>query len=423
MRKGALGAAYQPPPPPPSAEAVLNVGLYPYVPSPPAFASAVEAVWLQLRPDVALEFVFYDPYTGPPPPTLDVFAFDCIYVDDLIAAGQVDPLAAQEIDALEDVMPFAQQNALVNPDAGTFAGIPYLGCTSVLFYRRGDPALDNDKPLGVADLHAILGDASYPGPLPPLGAGLLMDLGGKTTDACIYAALWRALHDCWWPAPLPTNQPLDADVLAELRAYATMAGRAQALFDDVGHERTEWFAEGHGRALVGLTETMSAWAPDTLAQLAFRPLPIAPSGAAPDTPLYADAVGIRPGLGDERATAVQLANVIASATVGLAAMTPTGLGAQYLIPARQSVLDALATQLPQYTAIAAMLADCAPAPFRLGPGVRDWARPTGLAIMTDLFPVAAPEEAIATAAPVSFQPRRRHHAYHRTPAGLWRRER
>ena len=418
-QKGALGEAYQPPPPPPSDQTSLNVALYPYVPSLNSFTSAVQTVWARVRPDISLNFVFYDPYTGPPPDTVDVFAFDCIYVDDFNTGGVVDPIAAAEINALADVMPFARVNAALDANQTSFAGIPYLGCASVLYFRRGDPQLDNQNPLGIQDLYEILGDARYPGPVPPPGVGLLMDLGGKTTDACLYAALWRTLYSTWWPQPLPMGNQLDAGVLEELRAYATMAGRAQALFEDPGYDRTEWFASGDGRALVGLTETMAAWSPAMLANVGFRPLPSAPSGNAANVLFYADAVGIRPNLGPQRSTALQLANVIASQQVVQAALAPTGISAQYLIPARQSVLSALAGQLPQYVAIAKMIAACSPVSYRLGPGVSQWTAPTGLSIIIALFPVSAE----APAVPEKAAERPRRHGFEQTPAGLWRRER
>jgi thiamine pyridinylase len=321
-RKGSLGEGYQPPPPPASDDSTLNVALYPYVPSPGAFVSAVQMMWSQVCPGVTLNFEPYDPYHGPPPSTLDVFAFDCIYVDDLVAAGQVDPIAATEIDALDDVMDFARGNAAISTDEKAFAGIPYLGCTAVLYYRTGDSPFEAPGQLGIDELRQILGNATYKGPKPPLGEGLLMDLGGKTTDACNYAAMWRTLYSTWWPKPVPMEGSLDSDVFGELGEYAVIAGREQALYEDPGNERTDWFAAGSGRALAGLTETMSAWSPEMLSKIRFLPLPSARGDAVKPISYYADAVGLRPGLADRRETAVKLANVIASAKVSLAALAP-----------------------------------------------------------------------------------------------------
>jgi thiamine pyridinylase len=164
--------------------------------------------------------------------------------------------------------------------------------------------------------------------------------------------------------------------------------------------------------MVGLTETMSGWPPAFLETIKLRPMPIAATGNATKIPCYADALGIRQGLGAKRAWAVQLANVAASASVVFAALSPSPT-TQYLMPARQSVLTQLSQVLPKYAAIEAMLSSLALEPFRLGPGVRAWARPAGAAIIAQLFP-SATEEDVAPR-------RRRHHLHHTTPAGMWRR--
>jgi thiamine pyridinylase len=411
-RKGELFRGPSPavPPSPPNE---LNVALYPYVPSPQAFVAAIQQAWSQLQPQVTLNFVPYDPYSGPPDPNLDVFAFDCIFADDLFAANQIEWIGFSEFDDPEDLLGFAFD--AVQLDSNNAAGIPYLGCTNVLYYRAGDPDLDNDNPLGISDLMKILGQASYPGPAPPENSGLIIDMGGKTTDACIYASLWRQQFQTWWPKPFPTGLPpdLDPSLMDMLRAYALMAGQAGALYpDESGHDRTGWFANGLGRAFVGLTETMSGWTPDFLSTIGFRPFPTAAEGDAANILCYADAVGIRPGLADKRDLAVQLANVVASAGVIIAALYPSS-SPQYLMPARQSVLSQLAAKLPEYAAISEMLSSRSLSPFRLGPGVSDWTHPAGAAIIAELFPGA--EEQIAAAQ----APRHPHH--HTTPAGMWRR--
>jgi thiamine pyridinylase len=418
-RKGALGAAYQPPPPPPSDETTLNVALYRYVPSLEAFEGAVQAIWESWGTGYELNWAFYDCYAEPPPPTLDVFAFDCIYVDDLVAAGQIDPIATEEVADPDDLLEFALNAAAVYPADGALAGIPYLGCTAILYYRNDDPAFQDAESLSIEALHGILGNSTSEEPEPPLGEGLLIDLGGKTTDACNYAALWRTQHESWWPHPIPMTGALDPFVVSELRAFADMAGRPQALFEDPGEIRTDWFAAGRGRAIVGLTETMSAWSPQVISELGFCPLPCAASAATRGAMCYADAVGIRPKLGDKREAALRLANLIASPLIGTAAIAVGGHNAQYLIPARASVLDALGSnpQLPAYARIKQLLdVDYEPAAFRLGQGVRAWAPATGKSIIAELFGAAAPAELAAARLP-------RRHRFEHSPAGLWRRER
>lgn len=376
----------------------------------------MQLAWNQIQPQVSLNFVYYDCYKAAPDPNIDVFAFDCIFADDFAEQGVVDPIDWSAVFDPGDLFPFAVQCA--DLDSKLAVGIPYLGCTNVLFYRAGDPGLDNTNPLGVDDLAQILGPATYPGPAPPPKTGLIMDLGGKTTDACIYANLVRQEQQSWWPTPFPTTLPpnLDPEAMSLMRAYATMVGRAGATWkDDSGHDRTNWFQTGLGRASVGLTETMSAWPPGFLDLIKFRPMPTAAKGNATKLLCFADALGIRKNLGDKRDLAIQLANTVASVPVLLAALNPSPTP-QYLIPARQSVMSQLLRTLPKYQAISDLLASWPLSPFRLGPGVMPWTQPAGLAIIAQLFPgLEEGEQRAEEEEPV------RHHLHHTTPAGIWRR--
>jgi thiamine pyridinylase len=423
-RKGELGEAYRPPAPESSDDQTLNVALYPYVPSPGSFVAAVELLWEMKRTGYTLNWSFYDCYHEEPPETLDVFAFDCIYVDDLVAAKQVETLQATDISELGDILPFAFANAAINPAQGKFAGIPYLGCMSVLYYRAGDGPFANSPPMSIEAVNKILGKATFQGPEPPENEGFLIDLGGKTTDACLYASRWRNQNNAWWPKPFPTPLPpqLEAKSMEGLGRYAEMAGEGQALYQDPGFARTLWFEEGKGRAMAGLTETMSGWSPKELATLRFCPLPMSLESEGRKVMCYSDAIGLRPGLGQKRAPAVWLANLIASKEVARLACMFDGHHAQYLTPTRTSILNFLKTMPqigPKYQEIGQILTggEYEPVPFRLGQGVRKWAKPAGEAIIGDLFQKEQKEvEAIVARPP-------RHHGFERTPAGLWRRER
>lgn len=178
----------------------------------------------------------------------------------------------------------------------------------------------------------------------------MIDMGGKTTDACIYAAIWRQAYGLWpSPFPMPLPPQLNPSVLGGMGCLATAAGRAQALYEDAsGHDRTTWFADGLGRGLVGLTETMNGWTPGELAKLRFVPLPTAVSATSgpPTMSCFADAVGIRPGLGANRAVAVSLCNLIASTNVLVAAMYPTATGAQRSTSCRRA--RACSTNSPRH---------------------------------------------------------------------------
>lgn len=390
-----------------SGDDQLSVALYDGIPVPEAFHLAVSNAWSSLGTGIELQWSTYNPYAGPPPPTLDVFAFDCIYVDDLVTEAAIDPIFPPEIQDGSDLMDFAVQATLL-PDGQAYAGIPYLGCTNVLFSRRQAPVAGP----GFEQAVETLGVATWTTAQPPPASGLLVDLSGRTTDSCLYVQMAREHEQSFWPTPFPTVVgPLSDDGMTGLQTLAKCTSPAQALYQDSGYERTGWFINGFGQALVGLTETMSSFSPAVIEELVMIPLPVAPASAPTRLEVYADAVGIRPGLGAKRAAAVMLANVVASTAVGVAAIDPPASAPQYLTPARTSVLAALRERLPVGYGLIASVLDGEPrTPFRIGPGVRTWTGPTGTAIKEELFPTPLRSATEAV-----------HPRWHTTPAGMWRR--
>ena len=416
-RKGEPIWPYQPPPPEPADENTINLALFPYVPNPKAFEAVVQALWNETKSPIKLQWANYNCYREEPPDTLDVYAFDCAYADDLMANGKLDPIAAAEIAGLDDLMPFARANAAIDEHEQRFAGIPYLGCTSVIFYRKGDAALENLNPVTVAQLLAVMGKADYSTAKPPANKGLMIDLSSKTVDALDYAAAFRYCRNQWWPTPMPMPLPpqIEAEALQGLVGYREMAGVAQATYKDPGTDRVRWLEEGCGRALNGYPEAMGSMRPDALPGLRLRPMPVSPAQQRDELVCYADAVGLRPGMSEQKkAAALELANLIASAKVFVSSVV--GATCQYLTPTRASVLQALAKDPavgPKYTEIASMLqgGSYKPVPFRLGNGVRPWAPAMGEAIISKLFPGI--EEEVMERPSVAF-------GYETTPAGIRR---
>jgi hypothetical protein len=177
----------------------LTVALYPYVPDPQLFQDKVSQAWAALGTGYALSFQTYDPYSGPPAPTIDVFAFDCSFSGSLVGEYAVSPLRPDEVDSPEDLYRFAR-DAATGPD-GHFVGIPYLGCCSTLYYRDGDQPLGKPE-LSLDALFAVLGAAPYPEKeIPAPGQGLIVELRGSTTDACMYQQAWEQLNGGAYPSP------------------------------------------------------------------------------------------------------------------------------------------------------------------------------------------------------------------------------
>lgn len=164
----------------------------PYVPDRSAFEKAVQDLWQDDHPDVRLNFLPYDPYTGPPPATLDVFASDCTYTGDLTAGYYVDSISANEVKNRVDLQRLTLE-AAPHGASDALAGIPFLGCCTTLFYRRDDPDAKTlgNRVLSLGQLHGLLGDADSRRFVPPYRSNLVVELRGATTDACMYVQAWE----------------------------------------------------------------------------------------------------------------------------------------------------------------------------------------------------------------------------------------
>ncbi len=349
----------------------LNVSLYPFLPRPDQFKVALQEAWNQRHPDVSLVFYDYDCYKGEPSDILDVFVFDAIYLSEFRDMGFLYELSEQDIDDWESFMDFTWDACKTD---GVPYAIPYLGCINVLFYREGDEELG--QVVDLSQLHNILGDSSTPDVAqPPPGKGLLIDLTGGTTDACLYLLAQMAVYDEFtMDPPLLPSDDLDPQALANLQLLTKMAGVAQASYVDVAGNRVSWFVAGDGRALVGPTETLCSLPPDRVDSVRFRPLPLAKEPRN-EYAYYVDAIGIKRNMDPrKRPLAIELANLMASNEVLLNSIRPLGSGtnAQYLIPARRDIIPELIELAPMYEQIVDVLLSSVRFPFRIGPDSRTW---------------------------------------------------
>ncbi|HEY2479162.1 MAG TPA: thiamine pyridinylase [Solirubrobacterales bacterium] len=411
-----------PEPPAPSDENTLNVALYPFIPNPPKYQATVEQAWAETGSPFKIGWSTYEPYKEPPPETLDLFAFDCMFIDELLAKEKIEPIDISEVDELMDLMEFAVANTAVGET--TLGGIPYLGCVSTLFYRATDKELDQPETFSIPGLFGVMKTAQYKTERPQPGEGLMIGLDGKTTDASLYAAAWRSLKNVWWPTPMPMPMPptVEREILKGFFYLREMAGAAQAKFpDETGLQRVAWMEEGYGRALVGFAESMAFFQPQLLGQIRLRPLPTSVGPSPEATPFYTDAMGLRPNMpAAKRAAALQLANLIASEPVFVAACGTAAEGCQYLTPTRQSSMDTMlasAEVVGKYMELATIIEGSIyePTPFRLGVGVSQWAPAIGARLINEIFGADAAAEIDARPLlPLG---------YRETPAGIWRRER
>ncbi|MDO8534332.1 MAG: thiamine pyridinylase, partial [Xanthobacteraceae bacterium] len=161
----------------------LTVALYPYVPRPSQFEMAIRAAWMQVQPNVQLNFindlkVWDGGYNTDPPPQADIYVFDAMYLEDFRTRGLLVSMAPSEVQNAGDFLAYARDAVIVN---GNYSAIPQLGCANILFYNINDTAIANATTLG--QLQSALNQCTYTSEIPPDRRGLMLDMGGRTTNA------------------------------------------------------------------------------------------------------------------------------------------------------------------------------------------------------------------------------------------------
>jgi len=392
--------------PEPSDTTSLNVALYPYVPDPVWYEETVQTAWMLVHPDVALNFIQYDCYAGDPPPTLDVFGFDAIFAQYFMAMKFLQPMPEADI---SDYFAWALQGLIV--DGKRLVAAPYLGCMNVMIYSAEDSQLGAPG-LTVELLENILGDSSDSSPCPLPGEGLLLDLTGGTTDACLYLQIGMQDANQFPVNPHPPACPsgLDPTALPNLHAAVRIAGHKQVTYVDAsGYQRLIWFLNGFGRGYVGSTEAMAFIPPGELGEYAFRPLPFS-SAPVTTNPVFVNAMGVNQNVDPGKTSlAVDLALMVASPTVTTTALAGR-TNPQYLTPVRASVLNALAARFPMYRQIQQVLQQVRPAGFRIGPMSRQWLNATKCCLASQIVGPEIEIDESEFEAP----------GYRSSPGGLWR---
>jgi thiamine pyridinylase len=262
-------------------------------------------------------------------------------------------------------VPYAVQGVQVGH---LYYGIPQLGCANLLFFDKTDTALARaETPSAV---HAALGQCTYLGCIPPAGRGLMLNMAGAVNSATFYLDTAHSVTERY-PLRLPwTPRQINPTAMANLRKMLAMASwENAALFTPGPYERSAWFSDGAGRAVVGYSESMSVMSEATRQSIAFKPMPL--SNRPDARPLfYADVISVHPATQQRgtRALAVQLANVMAASATVVASIGPDAANPfpQYLLATRPSVFEALGQAFPLYNDLYAMVTRSRPQMFKLG---------------------------------------------------------
>ncbi len=312
------------------------------VPDQERFYTAIGNEWNARHPDVPLEFVDWDCYTGEIPEGLDVFVFDAIFFDPFLKQGRLLPLSADEIENREDQFDFALDAAAAD---GKYYGIPQMLCSDFLFTRKNDTEMAEID--SIPELYQVLGKADPNEAIPSENEGLLINI---TDEAAAYIMYLQALVDAEQTVDRAKLLPIDPDHLsAEAVDSMTM------IRDMAGIARMSWiqedssqpfnsgkaFVEGIGRAYINVSESMARMG-DAAQNMDVRLFSMTDDKDIPL--LFVDYAGVNADISEEKKDlAVELLNVITSTEVMVNALSPAvpGQNYQYLLPARKSVFDAV----------------------------------------------------------------------------------
>jgi thiamine pyridinylase len=363
----------------------LTVALYPFVPRTAQFEAAIRQAWMQVRPNVQLNFindlnVWDGGYNTDPPAQADVYVFDTMYFEQFRANNHLVSMAPNEIVNAGDFLPYARDAVVVG---GKYYAIPQLGCANILFYNVNDRPVANARTLD--QLRRELNQCTFTGEIPPDRRGLMLDMAGKTTNATLYLDIAHSMNGVY---PLPQPAQPDASYIANQKAMLNMSS-----FWDItsqnpnAYVRGVWYSEGYGRAFMGFTETMSNMTPAALSNIGFKVMPL--SNATNNRPLfYVDAIGVNTTSVQRgtRGLAVQLANVIASTDVVVASFRAPqpNLNPQYLMSVRTSAFQRLGQQYPIYQRMHQLARSSNPIAFKLNQNARSWVAATAGTIRNEV---------------------------------------
>lgn len=368
------------------APTTINVALYGYVPDTERFEKAVKNAWNAIEPNVQLNFVDWDCYEEEPNQNLDVFVFDSIYLQHYVSEGYLLPIAPNEIQNKDDLLPFALSGTTMN---GNIYALPQIICTNLLYYRKNDTQIQNVNT--VTDLYQILGDRQSNTIIPAPNEGLLFDMSGGTTKVCLYLdALIDQTGLYTTYTQLPTS--FKPQVVSYLEMFQSMAGKAQANYwpdNNDAYIRGKWFSEGKGRTYLGYTEAMSTMG-DFVNDIDFKTISYSRFDNIPI--FYGDVIGINADISTEKKDlAIKLMNTIGAKDTMVDALSPdqNNLYPQYLLPARESVYDTMNVTYPIYGKLHTIATNPANKLFLIGPEINEW-MPNAKSVLKGLLNQASP---------------------------------
>ena len=139
----------------------LTYSVYPYLPDVNYYAEVLEEEWEKQHPDIRLEYVPYDCYSGGKPEGIDVIMYDVFMEKAMIKKGYIRSLVINDCTDTDDYYAFT-----LEPAAGYTEnyGVPVFLCCDLLIYDGDNKDFSEAKDIfdiAASDSKALISFASY----------------------------------------------------------------------------------------------------------------------------------------------------------------------------------------------------------------------------------------------------------------------
>ena len=261
----------------------LNVSLYKIVPDYDSFERTAKECRKEKYPEVKLNFVGRDCYSGAVPDDLDVFVFDSMSLDTFARKGSLLNLPEEEIQDYDDLIPSFVEGSRVN---GVMYVVPQILCTDLLYTRKADDDLRNVQ--NIKELHDALGDSGLlPEKSSPAGR-VVMYLQALVDEAQRYTGHYPAIEE----------GKLSSGAVASLELISDMyQADAEGMTEDSGrYYYARRFAEGTGKAYIGYSEAINVMG-ESASDMDFRLFSMTDDEDIPV--FYVDAAAVNAKVSDE----------------------------------------------------------------------------------------------------------------------------
>ncbi len=296
----------------------LTYAVFPYLPDTDYYEEIIERHWAEIEPDIELVRADWNCYHDGEPDGIDVIMYDAVMQDSLIEKGYIRPIALNEVQAAEDIFPFALEGVTVD---GKLYGIPTFLCGNFLIYDRDCADLVKTEHITDLDRESEI--------------FVINSQNNKSR--------WQYIHE------------ILADKLGEANPSAgSDSDDLMALLDQLAidaHERDSSsqvplaYDSGVGKGYIGFSESMRLLS-NRGSRTGIKSISFSEQDDLPR--LYVDAVAVSSKVKGKRyKKCIELMNVIAEADVLTSLSVQNGAPA-YLLLARKSSYGPLAPKFPIY---------------------------------------------------------------------------